>query len=71
MALWAPHPGEAVFEQAAIQVPPNLLVDKAAPEPVPALESLFPQPLHLLEQRIEEAVQAMRLRGQDDAPCLS
>jgi hypothetical protein len=48
---------------------------------VPALEALLPLPPHLVVQRIEKAVQgcparvprpvqATRLCGQDDAPCL-
>ncbi len=70
-----------VLIKAAIQVPPHLLVDKTPPETVPAFEALLPLPPHLVVQRIEKAVQgcrarvprpvqATRLCGQDDAPCL-
>jgi len=55
-AVRAPHPREAVLEKPAVQVPPNLLVDEAAPEAVPPLEALLPLPLHLVVQRIEQAV---------------
>ena len=48
-------PGEAVLEQAAIQVPSHLLVDEAPPETVPALEALLPLPPHLVVQRLEKA----------------
>jgi len=74
-------PGEAVLKQAAIQVPPHLLVDKTPPETVTAFEALLPLPPHLVVHRIEKAVQgcsarvprpkqASRLCGQDDSPCL-
>ena len=81
MAVGTPHAGEAVLKQPAVQIPLHLLVDEAPPEPVPALEALLPLPPHLVVQRLEKAVQgcrarvprpvqATRLCGQDDAPCL-
>ena len=81
VAVRTPHAGETILEKPAVQVPPHLPVDEAAPEAKPPLEALLPLPPHLLEQRIEKAVQgcrarvprpvkASRLCGQDDAPCL-
>jgi len=49
------HPGEAVLEKPAVQVPPHLFVDKTPPETVPALEALLPLPSHLLEQRLDKS----------------
>ena len=57
------------------------LVDEAAREPVPALEALLPLPPHLVVTGLDKTVQgcrawvprpvqATRLCGQDDAPCL-
>ena len=80
-AIRAADPHEAVLIETAVEVPSDLLVDEAPPEPVPPLEALLPLALHLVVQRIEEAVQgcrarvprpvqATRLCGQDDAPCL-
>ena len=32
-ALGTPDPGEAVLKEAAVEIPPHLLVDEAAPAP--------------------------------------
>ena len=51
-AVSMPDPGEAVLEEAAVEIPPHLLVDEAAPEPTAALEALLPLPPHLVEVRL-------------------
>jgi len=55
-AVRAADPGESVLEQAAVQVPQNLLVDEAAPEPEPPLEALLPLAPDLVEVRFEQTV---------------
>jgi len=46
-----------VLEEAAIQVPPDLFVDKAPPESEPPFEALLPLPLDLVEVCVEQAIQ--------------
>jgi hypothetical protein len=53
VALRAPHPSEAVLEQATAQAPLHLLIDKASPESEAPLVALLPLALRLLEKRIE------------------
>lgn len=57
----APHAGEAVFEDAAVEVGGDCLVDAAPPEAVAPLEALFPLAAHLVNLRLDKAVQRRRL----------
>ena len=41
-AFGTPDPGEAVLEQATVEIAPYLLDDKPPLEPAPALEALLP-----------------------------
>ena len=59
-AIRTPDPGEAVLKETAVEIPPHLLLDEAAPEPAAALEALLPLPPHLFEVRLEEPVKGRR-----------
>jgi len=56
-AVGTPDTRKPVLKQPAVEVAQHLLVDEAAPEAVSALETLLPLPLHLVEVRLEEAIE--------------
>jgi hypothetical protein len=59
-AVGAPIRAKPFSKEPAVEVPQHLLVDEAAPKPVPPLEALLPLPPHLVEVGLEEPVEGRR-----------
>jgi hypothetical protein len=61
-ASTAANPGEAVVEDAAVEVAADGLVQESPPEAVAPLEALLPLVAHVVVDRLDETVQRRRVR---------